>query len=123
MKEEIFNKLQDRLNEINTTDLDFNYYLDEDDNANNFIEKLQEAIYSLEIIYYGRAMQYLTDNDTSLNESPSIASEMGYECKDINSELLATLLYQQEQRELLFEIENEISDIFAEIEEEIEEEE
>ena len=123
MKEEIFNKLQDRLNEINTTDLDFNYYLDEDDNANNFIEKLQEAIYSLEIIYYGRAMQYLTDNDTSLNESHSIASEMGYECKDINSELLATLLYQQEQRELLFEIENEISDIFAEIEEEIEEEE
>lgn len=62
---------------------------------------LGQAINEEEIIYYSRAMEYLMENDTSLQESISLAADMGYETKALNSELLATLLFQQNLREEL----------------------
>ena len=55
-----------------------------------------EYCYSQEVVYYYDAMQYLIKNDTSLKESLELADELGYSTKDLNSELLATLLYQSE---------------------------
>ena len=46
----------------------------------------------------------------------SIAYEYGYEAKDINSELLASLLYSQDLREQYSNIESEIEDFFNSLE-------
>ena len=74
-------------------------------------EAVEQWINEQEIIYYNRAMNYLIDNDTSLNRSLEIASEMGYDVSSLNSELLATLLYQEELREEWYEIQDEVEEL------------
>ena len=73
----------------------------------------------VEIIYYATAMDYLRENDTSLNECMRIASEMGYTTENLNSELLASLLASENNREEFAELETEITDFFKELEEDI----
>ena len=68
--------------------------------------------FDIEIIYYSNAMEYLTRNDTSLRESIEIALDYGYELKNINSELLASLLASQNSREQFNQYENEINNFF-----------
>ena len=58
-----------------------------------------------EIIYYNKAMEYLSEYDWSLRESAEIASSLGYELKNINSEMLATLHLQDELINSIKEIE------------------
>lgn len=62
-------------------------------------EKLERAISESEVVYYSKAMEYLTEHDVSLTESLRLAAELGYEPANINSELLATLLLQEKLRE------------------------
>jgi hypothetical protein len=81
--------------------------------AEELIDNMNTQIDETEVIYYSNAIKYLSENDASLNESIGIASELGYEAKNINSELLATLLQQQNMRIGLSKLENEIKDIYA----------
>ena len=60
--------------------------------AETLIDHMRTEISEDEIIYYSNAMKYLSENDNSLRESMEIADELGYKPKNINSELLATLL-------------------------------
>lgn len=64
------------------------------DNADDLRDAMQEAINEQEVIYYGRAMELLADEDTSLRESLELAQDMGYQPKDLSSEILATLILQ-----------------------------
>jgi hypothetical protein len=64
------------------------------DDYDELHESLQEQITQDEVIYYSVAMNYLMENDSSLQESMALAHDMGYTCDNINSELLATLLQQ-----------------------------
>jgi len=57
-------------------------------------------------------MKYLLREDTSLCESLEIASEYGYTTENLNSELLATLLYQQNLTNQWYEISEQIEQIF-----------
>ena len=59
----------------------------------NYEDAYQYCI-ETEIIYYNRAMEYLNEHDWSLTESAGIASDLGFELKNINSEILATLHLQ-----------------------------
>lgn len=68
--------------------------------------------FDIEIIYYSYAMEYLTRNDNSLRESIEIAIDYGYELKNINSELLASLLASQNSRYEFNNYENEINEFF-----------
>lgn len=68
-------------------------YRDETETFDNYDDAV-EWCYEQEIIYYSTAMNYLFENDASLTQSTELAYEMGLEAKGINSELLATLLYQ-----------------------------
>lgn len=77
--------------------------------------------FDIEIIYYSRAMEYLTRCDDSLTESLNLAYEMGYETKNLNSGILASLLASQNAREEFSELENEIDEFFNELNEETEE--
>lgn len=68
--------------------------------------------FDIEIIYYSNAIEYLKRNDPSLSESIEIAVDYGYELKNINSELLASLLASQNSREQFYNYENEINEFF-----------
>lgn len=64
-----------------------------------------------EIIYNGVAMEFLSTYDTSLRISLSIASELGYDAKDLNSEILASLLLEDMLRDDIDDILNEVANI------------
>jgi hypothetical protein len=70
-----------------------------------------EGLFYVEILYYSEAMRYLMEYDRSLCESMRIADEMGYEAKDLNSELLASLLASHYIREDYCNLSNEINEI------------
>jgi hypothetical protein len=67
-----------------------------------------------EVIYYASAIEYLKENDPSLNESIELAKGYGYTIDNINSELLATLLKSQNNQEELNDL---INDIVEELKE------
>ena len=76
--------------------------------------------FDIEIIYYSRAIEYLKINDNSLRESLEIAQEYGYELKNLNSEILASLLASKNAREEFYTLQDDINDFFAELSEETE---
>lgn len=47
--------------------------------------------FNVEIIYYSRAMEYLSNNDNSLRDSLELAVDMGYTCENLSSEILASI--------------------------------
>lgn len=104
------------LNDQKNSDLDLNYYYQEGMTFDEFQEAIYQSITENEIIYYSNAIEYLSENDPSLNESMSIASELGYTTENLNSELLATLLYQQDLHEEFSELCSEIEDYFEDYE-------
>ena len=107
----ISNKLQ-KLSEDNNFDIDLaNLYYNED-TFNDFCDKVNDAIMQEDIIYYYEAMKYLTREDASLYQSLEIASEFGYTTENLNSELLATLLYQQNLTNQWYEISEQVEEIF-----------
>ena len=107
----IYNKLQ-KITEDNRFNIDLAYlYCDEDD-FDEFNDKVLEAISYADIIYYSEAIKYLAREDASLKDSLEIASEYGYEAERLNSELLATLLYQQRLNEQWYEISEQVEELF-----------
>lgn len=104
------------LNDQKNSDLDLNYYYQEGMTFDEFQEAIYQSITENEIIYHSNAIEYLSENDPSLNESMSIASELGYTTENLNSELLATLLYQQDLHEEFSELCSEIEDYFEDYE-------
>jgi hypothetical protein len=116
MKTKKFNELLELINPIANSDIDC--YISKDEikcinDFDDFFDTLQGNgyFYSIEVIYYHKAIKYLCENDASLSESLEIADELGYNVKDINSELLATLLMQQKETELFYEMRNDIEQI------------
>ena len=107
----ISTKLQ-QIAEDNQFDIDLaNLYYNED-TFNHFCDKVNDAIMHEKIIYYYKAIKYLMREDTSLCDSLEIASEYGYTTEQLNSELLATLLYQQRLTEQWYEIEQQVKELF-----------
>ena len=107
----ISNKLQ-KIAEDNQFDIDLaNLYYNED-TFNDFCDKVNDAIMQEDIIYYYEAMKYLLREDSSLSQSLEIASEHGYTTENLNSELLATLLYQQNLTNQWYEISEQVEEIF-----------
>ena len=103
----------DILNLINLEDINFS------DPYNSIYKMIDENNgFDMEVIYYASAMEYLMENDNSLRESLEIAHELGYTADKINSELLASLLKSQNERENFAELESEINDFFSGLEEE-----
>ena len=110
-----FNKLSEESLEFDIMD---NFQTEELEDINSY-EELEEGLsdnnaFDVEIIYYARAIEYLKENDCSLSESMNIAEEFGYSPKDINSELLASLLASQNARQEFYELQSEIEEFFDE---------
>ena len=80
---------------------------------NDIYEQVEEqGGFNVEIIYYSKAMEYLMENDTSLQNSMELAADFGYTPENINSELLASLLATQYSMEELYKYEHEITEFF-----------
>ena len=71
-----------------------------------------------DVIYYASAINYLSNEDPSLTESLEIASEYGYTADALNSEVLATLLKSQRNRDAFYNMEDELTEYFDSLEEE-----
>ena len=88
------------------------------DNPTDCYQALSELLdeggyFDIEIIYYARAMEYLSENDPSLKDSLEIASEMGYTLDNLNSEILASLLASRLECDRFYELQCDIEDFFT----------
>ena len=138
-KETFYSELENRINTffnslLNQCDIAINDYINtkdliDIDNLESFdhtiiFEVITELLqdnggFNLEIIYYSNAIDYLKENDPSLNESLAIAIEYNFSIEKLNSEVLASLLYSQIETEKYYNLESEITDFFSDIETEI----
>ena len=121
-------KIETFLSELNTEIDVLNLIHVEDINLSDAYNSIYDMIsdnngFDMEVIYYSNAIEYLRENDPSLKESLEIASEYGFELDSLSSETLASLLKSQIEIENFAELESEINDFFAELEEEENEEE
>lgn len=100
-----------------TTELDLQYNYQDDMTFREFEEAIDTYIReSSDVIYYSKAMEFLQEHDPSLRESLGLASDLGYDPSDLNSEILATLLNQQKLFEEWSELSSEIEEYFDEYE-------
>jgi len=96
---------------------DIMYHLTEDDldEMETFDELMDllrdDGAFNIEIIYYNKAIKYLEENDPSLTESLNIANDCGYKTRDLNSEMLASLLASQQAEEEFYDYEDEINNL------------
>ena len=100
----------ENLNIVDFIEHDFEYIR----NADDLYEELESNdAFNIDIIYYSRAMTYLSENDFSLSESIEIAVQHGYSLENINSELLASLHASQKAREDFWRCKNDINEILS----------
>jgi len=100
----------ENLNIVDFIEHDFEYIRNADD---LYFELESNDAFNIDIIYYNRAMKYLSENDSSLSESIQIAVDMGYSLENINSETLASLHASQKAREDFYSITDEIDEILS----------
>ena len=99
LTDEQFNKYQNKIEDFlldliskNCDDIDILYYVEAQDIPFNdaFVYIEDEIIdnggFDVEIIFYGNAIGYLSNEDPSLQESLEIAYEYGYTTDNLNSE-------------------------------------
>jgi hypothetical protein len=109
-KKQVLQLLDDNCKHFTPSD-----YIGEDDTFSDF-DELRELLddngaFNVDIIYYATAIAFLAKHDPSLNESLEIAEDMGYTPKNINSEVLASLLASQYARDEFEELESEVNDL------------
>ena len=91
--------------------------IDATDAFNSIYDMIEENDgFNCEVIYYSNAIKYLQENDPSFKESLEIAAEYGYETKNLNSEILASLLKSQNVRDEFSELRDEINEFFESLE-------
>lgn len=94
-----------------------NYYgVDDCLNYEELNEMCDQCVSEKNIIYSVSAMKYLIENDSSLTFSLELADGLGYDCKNINSELLATILLQDNLRVAWNNLKDDVVALFAESE-------
>ena len=95
------------------TEIDLGYVVNNDmqEDIDSLIEYLEERANEIECIYFSNAIEYLAENDASLQDSLAIAHDMGCTLETLNSETLATLLMQQNAREKIYEYKDELEEV------------
>jgi hypothetical protein len=106
---------KDLLDEMyNDIGIDISYDMENNkpDTMDELRDMLQDRISEIEVIYYANAMEYLSENDNSLTESLTMAHDFGYTADKINSELLATILKQENARNEIGGYEDRLEELF-----------
>lgn len=118
MKQSTFNKIARLVDDANCLNSEFanffaSYEIEDLEDADEIRDRLEEdGAFDIEIIY--RAMEFLSENDPSLNTAFELASEYGYSFLDLNSEILASLVASQKAIEDFDNLMSEIEDIIDE---------
>ena len=118
---EINNKITSFLQSLNTeisiTDfIEIDWENNQELNFDNIEEEINDNNgFDLEIIYYSNAIEYLKNNDPSLRYSLELADEYCYTIDTLSSEILASLLYSQNEREKFNNLEDEINEFFDDL--------
>lgn len=112
------NALIDFLTENGPELIDFKYFL-ESETFDSF-EDVRDLIesgdgFSIEIIYYSAALDYLRENDPSLRQSLELCQDLGYNLTDLSSEMLASILATEITRGEFNDLETEFSDLLEEL--------
>lgn len=110
------------LNGLEIEHIDICQYLHDDSEVESIItnsnpfDKLLETITDngifndIYIMYYTVALDFLRDNDPSLQDSLGLAHDLGFTAENLNSELLASLLAADIARNELSDKENAINE-------------
>ncbi len=125
LKEAQTEKIYDFLKNLSTEVSILDYIKIEDIDFENAFDYIFDKIYEdggfdIEVIYYNTAIDYLMRNDPSLRNSLELAYEFGFKVNQLTSEILASLLKSDEVKEEFLELEDEITDFFKEINNELE---
>jgi len=88
--------------------------------AEDVLDIVRDRIKETEVIYCDVVREYLMGKDNSLAEALEIAEEYGYTPANLNSETLATLLKRRNLETELNEIEDEITELWENLRENIE---
>jgi hypothetical protein len=122
-------KIQNFFEQLEENKLQFtfsNIEIEEIDLKNPFdsIQGLLEenGDFDIKIMYHHAALDYLKENDPSLQFSLEIAESMGFELKSLNSETLASLLASENAREEFGDLRNKIEEFSTKLQEQEEEE-
>ncbi len=100
----------ENLNIVEFIEHDFEYIR----NADDLYEELDSNdAFNIDIIYYNRAIEYLSEHDASLSESMGIAVEHGCSLENINSELLASLHASEKARIDFWRCKDDINEILS----------
>lgn len=106
------------LTENGPSEIDFNYFLKRETfNSFDEVRNLIEAGdgFAIDIIYYSTALEYLRKNDPSLRQSLELAGDMGYQPKELGSEILASILATEIVRREFEEMKNEFTNLLEEL--------
>lgn len=121
LSETQYNKIYEFFQKNELNHLNVNEYLNFEDFDNldfsNAFQDIFEILddnnaFTIEIIYYSVAMDYLIKHDTSLTDSIELALEYGFKLEDLNSEILASLLATQITRDAFWGLEEDINNFF-----------
>lgn len=84
--------------------------------ANELYSTLEDQnAFDEDVIYYSKAINYLAEHDPSLHTSLNLAAEQGYEAADLSSEILASILASNVNRETFQDNADEINDYLEQI--------
>ena len=111
--ENIFKYIDKETEQCVTDYIDIEEILKMEDYDELYDELQDVGFFNVEIIYYATAMDYLKEHDTSLTQSLEYAHDLGYSAKDLNSELLATILACEKLIESFSAYYDEIQDILT----------
>ena len=120
MKNETKIKIENYLNNV-TKEINILDYIDvEDIDIENPFYSIYDLLrdtnaFNVDVIYYHEAINYLKEFDNSLKLSLQIAEDYGYTLKDINSELLASLLASENLVISFCNLQTEIEDFFVDM--------
>ena len=90
--------------------------IDETTTASEIGYKLEDGgAFNVEIIYYSGAIEYLSENDPSLQESLNLAAELGYTPENLSSEILASLHASDKARRDWYDNEDAIDGFLSEL--------
>ena len=91
-------------------------YYKHGETCDELIETVRGGIKEQKVQETHVAIDYLNEHDDSLKEAIEIADRLGFKLKDVNSELLATLTYQNRLSYNFSRIIKDIREIFKEAE-------
>jgi len=112
--DDLIKLFEDYAEDIDIDDILHYNEIEDINNSDDLLELIEDNNgFDIDIIYYSKAIRYLTENDASLSESIDIAVDMGYELENVNSELLASLHASQKAREDFHDITDEIDEILS----------